>query len=138
MVKAVIDTIGCANVTEGIISVPKGSSYHQQHDLSPVRSEYITLLEQSAGTEHFTVKMIVLLEYLKRNFGARHKILTFTFWLWCVCTQCSITLYPYTIARKFSVENLILYVQCKFWLVAILVHPCVEKKSVIMKIKTQV
>ena len=40
MAKAVIDTIGRANVTEGIISVPRGSSYHLQHDLSPVRLEY--------------------------------------------------------------------------------------------------
>lgn len=37
MAKAVIDTIGHANVKEGIISVPKGSCYHLQHDLSPVK-----------------------------------------------------------------------------------------------------
>ena len=37
MVKAVIDTISHANVVEGIISVPTGSYYHLQHDLSPVR-----------------------------------------------------------------------------------------------------
>jgi len=38
MAKAVIDTIDRANVIEGIISVPTGSCYHLQHDLSPVRS----------------------------------------------------------------------------------------------------
>ena len=37
MAKAVIDTIGHTNVKEGIISVPEGSCYHLQHDLSPVR-----------------------------------------------------------------------------------------------------
>jgi len=37
MAKTVIDTIGCDNVTEGIISVPIGSCYHLQHDLSPLR-----------------------------------------------------------------------------------------------------
>ena len=38
MAKAVMDTIDRANVIEGIVSVPTGSCYHLQHDLSPVRS----------------------------------------------------------------------------------------------------
>ena len=47
MVKALMDTVGHANVIEGIISVPTGSCYHLQHDLSPVRLGQYTLIEQS-------------------------------------------------------------------------------------------